>query len=381
MKKILILFLLLVGGVCAAEKDKHFISGGEREKYLKRAQVWHQVDIPSMDIMAGPQSDFAVPFDSEVTCTFEEPKEKPTGVNPKFNCRTESGQSLRVKYGSPEVYSEVAATRLFWALGFYADEMYPVRLKCLNCPPSPVDPKKDDERATRIIEDAVIERKFPGIVLETKTDEGVNWKEFEKIDEKEGGASRRDRDALKLLATFVQDADTKPDNQRLACYQQDYRNAGGSGEAFCTKPVVMIQDLGSTFGSGGVATISKMDYKGWRDIEVFNTAEEAKQLVKTDQKFCVGNVVASMGATHGTVDLGLTHPAIGEEGRQFLSDLMNQLTHEQIRDLFRVARIDRLDQHVGSDGDERKITADDWALVFEQKRAKINEERCAPEPK
>jgi hypothetical protein len=380
MKKLFVLLLLFVGAVSAAEKDKQFIEGGEREKYLKRAQVWHKVDIPAMDIMAGPQSDFAVPFDSEVTCTFEEPKEKPTGVNPKFNCRSESGETIRVKYGSPEVYSEVTATRLFWALGFYADEMYPVRLKCLGCPPNPVEPDQG-ERETRIIEDAIIERKFPGIVLETKTDEGVNWQEFEKIDEKEGGASRRDRDALKLLATFVQHADSKPDNQRLACYAQDFRNAGGSGEAFCTKPVVMIQDLGSTFGSGGVVNISKMDYKGWRDREVFNTAEEAKQLVKTDQKFCVGNVVASMGATMGTEDVGLTHPSIGEEGRQFLSDLMNQLTHQQIRDLFRVSRIDRLDQHVGSDGDERKITADDWALVFEQKRAKINEERCAPEPK
>lgn len=377
MKKLLVLFLLLVGGVSAAEKDKHFISGGEREKYLKRAQVWHQVDIPAMDIMAGPQSDFAVPFDSEVTCTFEEPKEKPTGVNPKFNCRTESGESLRVKYGSPEVYSEVAATRLFWALGFYADEMYPVRLKCLNCPPSPVDPKKDDERATRTIEDAVIERRFPGIVLETKTDEGVNWKEFEKIDEKEGGASRRDRDALKLLATFVNDADSKASNQRLGCYQQDFRNAGGTGEPFCTRPVMMIQDLGSTFGSGGVANINKIDLKGWRNTEVFNTKEEARELVKTDQIFCVGNVVASMGAG----DVGLTHPFIGEEGRQFLAELMNQLTDQEIHDLFLVARVDRMDQHEGSDGDQRKITADDWAQEFKHKRAKINEERCAPEPK
>jgi hypothetical protein len=378
MKKLFLLSLiLLIGGVCAAEKDEEFISGGEREKYLKRAQVWHQVDIPAMDIMAGPQSDFAVPFDAEVTCTFEEPKEKPSGVNPKFNCRSASGDSIRVKYGSREVYAEVTATRLFWALGFYADEMYPVRLKCLNCPPNPAEPKKDDERATRIIEDAVIERKFPGMVLESKTDEGVDWKEFEKIDEKEGGASRRDRDALKLLATFIQHVDSKPDNQRLACYAEDFRNAGGSGEAFCTRPVVMIQDIGSTFGSGGVVGISKMEYKGWKKTEVFNTAEEARQLVKTDQKFCVGNLVASMGAG----DVGLTHPFIGEEGRQFLAELMNQLTDQQIRDLFRVARVDRLDEFEEKDDIRRKITADDWAQIFAQKRAKLNEERCAPELK
>ncbi len=377
MKKLFLLFLILICGVCAAEKDKKFISGGEREKYLKRAQVWHQVDIPAMDIMAEPQSDFAVPFDAEVTCTFEEPKEKPGGVNPKFKCRSESGEIIRVKYGSREVYAEVAATRLFWALGFYADEMYPVRLKCLGCPPNPAELKKGDERDTRIIEDAVIERTFPGIVLESKTDEGVNWKEFEKIDEKEGGASRRDRDALKLLATFVNDADSKASNQRLACYQEDFRNAGGSGQAFCTRPVVMIQDLGSTFGSGGVVNISKIDLKGWKSTEVFNTAEEAKHLIKNDQKVCVGNVVSSMGAS----DVGLNHPFIGEEGRQFLADLMNQLSDQQIRDLFRVARADRMNEYIEKDGVRRKITADDWAEIFVQKRAKLNDERCALEPK
>jgi hypothetical protein len=140
---------------------------------------------------------------------------------------------------------------------------------------------------------------------------------------------------------------------------------------------VMIQDIGSTFGSGGVVGISKMEYKGWKKTEVFNTAEEARQLVKTDQKFCVGNLVASMGAG----DVGLTHPFIGEEGRQFLAELMNQLTDQQIRDLFRVARVDRLDEFEEKDDIRRKITADDWAQIFAQKRAKLNEERCAPELK
>ena len=77
MKKIFLLFLILIGGVCAAEKDKNSFLETSAKKYLQRAQVWHQVDIPAMDIMGGPQSDFAVPFDAEFTCTFEEPKEKP----------------------------------------------------------------------------------------------------------------------------------------------------------------------------------------------------------------------------------------------------------------------------------------------------------------
>jgi len=66
-----------------------------------------------------------------------------------------SGAVVRVKYGKDthEVYSEVAATRLLWALGFYADEMYPVRLKCLQCPEKdPTRPKKDEPRIDLIID-------------------------------------------------------------------------------------------------------------------------------------------------------------------------------------------------------------------------------------
>ena len=53
-------------------------------------------------------------------------------------------------------------------------------MKCPGCPPNPAEPKNGDERDTRIIEDAVIERKFPGLVLELKADEGVIGKNLRK---------------------------------------------------------------------------------------------------------------------------------------------------------------------------------------------------------
>ena len=46
------------------------------------------------------------------------------GKTPKFTCRASDGRSIRVKYfdgdpqsGNREVFAEVVATRLFWALG------------------------------------------------------------------------------------------------------------------------------------------------------------------------------------------------------------------------------------------------------------------------
>jgi hypothetical protein len=59
------------------------------------------------------------------------------GSTPKFACVVPPDDELNVKYGkgNGEVYAEVAAARLFWALGFGAERMHPVRVDCKGCPP------------------------------------------------------------------------------------------------------------------------------------------------------------------------------------------------------------------------------------------------------
>ena len=64
--------------------------------------------------------------------------EKPlTGNTPKFPCEVRPDDVVKVKYGEKngEVYAEIAASRLFWALGFKVDRMYPARvtLPGLSC--------------------------------------------------------------------------------------------------------------------------------------------------------------------------------------------------------------------------------------------------------
>ena len=69
---------------------------------------------------------------------------------------------VKVKFGGAngEVYGEVLATRLLWALGFGADRMYPVNVVCRGCP--------DEFGGTRLpngdsrFNPAVIERKMAG---------------------------------------------------------------------------------------------------------------------------------------------------------------------------------------------------------------------------
>src|SRR2546428_7407070 len=148
---------------------------------------------------------------------------------------------VKVKYGrdNGEVYGEVAATRLLWALGFGADRMYPVRVVCRGCPP---DPKRNprDRRDEMVFDPAAIERKMSGKALETRPDSGWAWPELDLIDEAAGGAPRAQRDALKLLAVFMQHTDSKPAQQRLMCVSE---HAPAEGEP-CPQPFMMLNDLG-----------------------------------------------------------------------------------------------------------------------------------------
>jgi hypothetical protein len=368
---IIVLWILPVSLIA----NQNQISSEERKEYLHRAQVWRPTDVSTMDIVAGPQSEFSVPFNSEVVCSFVVPKKQLTGTTPKFDCKTSAGKIVRVKYGSFECYAEVIATRLLWALGFYVDEVYPVRIKCVDCPEDPFHYNKKSPRFVRVFADAIIKPRFSGITLEEHPHQGWKWSELETVQAKDGGASRAQIDALKLVAVLVQHADSKPDNQQLGCYREDYMNPGRPN-AYCIKPVLMIDDLGSTFGSGaGVVHLCKMDFKDWKSTRVFDTREEANRLFDKGQKVCVGNITSNRPAGSN----GLNDPVISEAGREFLARLLNQLTERQIHDLFYVARVEYLQEYEDENGTRHKITADDWVQEFFRKRGEINDMRCSGE--
>src|SRR4051795_11840388 len=108
------------------------------DETLRRAQVWQEPATPIEEAKLGRNPDDEFPADATVECTF---KPGPiSGTTPKFDCDLGNGDRVKVKYGraNPEVYTEVAATRLLAALGFPADRMYIVRrVVCTGCPPDP----------------------------------------------------------------------------------------------------------------------------------------------------------------------------------------------------------------------------------------------------
>src|SRR5262245_39153915 len=85
-----------------------------RLQVIRRAEVWQRTPVATMDLKAGPAGGFAP--GQTVTCDYV--NEKPGGATPKFLCKLPAGDVVKVKYGQEngEVFAEVAATRLFWAL-------------------------------------------------------------------------------------------------------------------------------------------------------------------------------------------------------------------------------------------------------------------------
>jgi hypothetical protein len=323
-----------------------------RVAIMQRAQVWKPTSIPEMDIRLGPQEEGAFQPNESVEC--EHVVAKLDGASPKFDCRLDDGGVVKVKFGGGgEVEGEVIATRLLWALGFGADRMYPVRVTCHGCPNDPWANRHRVEE-THSFDPAAIERKAPGKAIETKTKKGWAWTELDYADPQRGGAPRSHRDALKLLAVFMQHSDSKPEQQRLVCLSKHQTKDGE-----CDEPFLMLNDVGQTFGKANALnrdTVSSVNFDGWSKTRVWKDGDE-----------CVGRLSRSYTGT-------LENPKISEAGRAFLAGLLVQLTDRQIHDLFEVARVELRSRKPGSR--EPPASADEWAAAFIHKRDEIVNRRC-----
>lgn len=261
-----------------------------------------------------------------------------------------------MKFGreNGEVYAEVAATRLFWALGFPVDHMYPVRVICDGCPGSAAAVR--DEGSTAFVFDpASIERKFKGRALETAPESGWSWADLEDVDEAVGGAPKAQRDALKLLAVFVQHTDNKPEQQRLVCVDEKPADEHGP----CAHSVMLVNDLGQTFGR---SNLFNRDAVGSVNLEQWSAAKVWSD--KSSEAACVGDLPPSQTGS-------LAYPLITEAGRKFLFDLLMQLSDAQLRDLFDVARFAER-----KGGASRPATVDEWVDAFKKKRGEIAGRTC-----
>jgi len=373
------------------QPQKVFYTAKDRQGAMHAAALFTPKEVAAVNIMQGPeqnQKQFQLRFNDKVICDFKTPGSQMGGKTEKFACQITRVESLdgqvqtmtadmneepvKVKFGADdnEVYAEVVATRLMCALGYYADAWYPVRVECHGCPENPES--GSGAKDTRTYYPATIVRKYPGHKMyeSGNEEEGWSWKELDEFN----GRPTYERDGLKLLAAFMQHSDNKPPQQRLSC---DKVNVDQSTKPFtttCEHPVMLVQDVGTTFGSGGLIssnTSAKMNLKNWSGKKLWNKAG-------TDgaPKQCEAGLTKSL-----TAHEGLDNPAISEEGRRFDAGLMCQLSDQQIQDLFKVARAADMPEYHNHDGSFKSGVSEasviqQWTDAFKQKREQLAAARC-----
>ena len=338
-----------------------------RDDALRRAKVWRQPSVPVgranlRDNPAGPGN---LSTTSEVTCRFR--TDPVGGTTPKFNCELPGGEVVKVKYGggNAEIFAEVAATRLLTALGFGADRMYLVqRVVCQGCPRLPFQALKCTERtgldracfpggidygASNSFAPAVVERRMPGKVIEAVPDQGWAWFELDRLDPAHGGSPRHEVDALRLIAIVLAHWDNKAENQRLICLP------GGNGEdGSCATPFLLMQDLGASFGP------RKLDLRNWRTTPVWADARACRVSMKA---------LPFGGAT-------FPETQISEEGRRMLLGLLEQLSGQQLTDLFTGSGVTTFESIIAA-----ARSAHAWVKAFQGKVQQIREAGpCPPAP-
>jgi hypothetical protein len=371
--------------------QKEFYSAKDRLEAMHAASLFTPKAVGDADLMEGPKQNkkqFQLHFNDKVICDFATPGAKMGGKTPKFECKitrveSASGQvqtlsdemdeePVKVKFGADdnEVYAEIVATRLLWALGFYADAWFPVRVECHNCPEDPVSGSGSAE--TRMFDPATIVRKYPGHKMYEvgKEEQGWSWKELDAAN----GQPTYQRDGLKLLAAFMKHSDNKPPQQRLTCDKVQVNQQTQPFTTTCEKPVMLVQDVGATFGGGGWFTSNssaKMALETWSNTKLWDQVGS-----EGAPKQCQAVLRSSL-----TAHDGLSNPMISEEGRRFDANLMCQLSDHQLEDLFKASRAAQMPQYHNHDGsfktgvDESSVVRQ-WVEAFKQKREDLAKGRC-----
>jgi hypothetical protein len=357
-------------------------AGELRLDALSRAKLWHDPPpVSRIDLSDNPRGHGT--FRASAVCKFH--LDKASGATSKFRCVFPGGEVLKVKYGhNPEIQTEVAASRLLEAIGAGTDRVYLVKtLRCFGCPKEPDalvrclssphedfkhrcalefgQPTPDGDVKVTIdygkfvdFHNVSVDRRVPGQEIEDGKGEGWGFDELDAVASPRG-ATRTERDALRLLVVLLNNWDNRRDNQRLVCLPGGARDDGE-----CRRPFAYMQDVGGTFGRvGGAKDERKLDVEGWSQVPVWK-----------DEAACVVNIDSPMlhGATFGTA-------TITESGRRFLVERLKRLPPGAVRDLFEGAGFA---DYGWSSPASRDV--DNWVRAFEGKVRQIADRAPCPTP-
>jgi len=135
------------------------------------------------------------------------------------------------------------------------------------------------------------------------------------------------RDALRLLAIFMNHIDLKSENQRMVCTETNDKDQ-------CTQAIMMIQDIGTSFGvtlSKEALRLKKVDLHTWSSTPIWQ-----------DPARCVALLTKNPAAPLFVPDWSMLTPKISNAGRVFLAKLLTDFSKDRrrVEALFRAGRVD-----------------------------------------
>jgi hypothetical protein len=244
---------------------------------------------------------------------FKFDSEDSSGTNPKFNVIDAHGTNWRVKLGD-EARPEVTASRLLWAVGYFADEDYLVDT-------AHVENLKLTRGEDLVTDGNIIEARF-----EKKPDGdkkiGIwRWKDNPFTGTKEFNG-------LRVMMAVMNNWDLKDVNNAV------YEDSNSRKDLF------LVSDVGATFGTNGLSW-SKGRSRG--DVHTFTQSKFIKRKTDTEVDFATPAAPTPIEAANVKKfamrrDLEWIGRKIPIADARWIGGLLKQLSHQQLVDAFRAGQ-------------------------------------------
>lgn len=277
-------------------------------------------NITARNLRSGPGSVDLAPL---APFTFLE--EGKAGASPKFKVRDARGIVWSVKLGE-EAQAETVATRLLWAMGYFADEAYYFdRVEIANLPRL--------ARGQNFVEGKTIVRgaRFEPKRTDVKRGETWDWLENPFV-------GQREFNGLKVMMVLLANYDTRLDNNQV--YTATNSENGQLESRY------VVSDIGATFGRvGGLGGKRvKNSLEDFRASKFILSVENGMVTFDYSTKpKGAGGAFASLfnpGYAKRQANKEKAMRSIPVDDARWIGSMLARLSDEQLRDAFRAANYD-----------------------------------------
>ena len=310
-----LLLLLVALNAPAQERPDSTLNSQSPEKLTSAAPVLWQdpIDISSRDLRFGQGGESHAPRGT----TFKFVKEDLSGTNPKIIATDEAGAKWKIKLGA-EAKPEVAASRLVWAVGYFANENYFLAELHITGLPAHLRRGRDFVSAGGVVRDARLQR------MDKSEEKDGNWKW-----KQDPFTGTRELNGLRVLMALINNWDLKDVNNKVIV-----EKAAGT-----PREIYYVSDLGASFGTSGIV-LGHSKSRG--NLGAYKTSRFITKVTPQYVNFATPRRATLLELANPPQYIMRLHLRwigrnIPRADAKWLAGLLERLSPAQIRDAFRAA--------------------------------------------